>query len=311
MREAINTSGQKPHWLLGLIVAALAYVLAAQIQSGSVTNHLIERQLCLADLRNHGYRIVFPKAEGITSYPGRSEYLYSIISPSGRSLFGVRRDFDQRGIPLDTLVRRELQKSGPGPEEIVSVPFDNVFQCAVSPNERFIVIAGRRQGLPKEKRDGIFLYSRTDKRGQYLGPYASRGEDVRSINVSDIGDLVIYEDKETVLIFGEKNGELTLIDRHAGKLPVLMPDGRGYIYSDGGQLILNESKTKHGLLSAPNLVGAIRVSPDSQFIAFGMDLFHNLSSTQLRICEVKTRVCIDGPKYSDWIAGRETFWIKR
>ena len=122
---------------------------------------------------------------------------------------------------------------------------------------------------------------------------------------------MIYEDKGVVLTFTGSNGELAQTAHHPGILPVLMPDGRGYIYADGAQLFLNTDGSSRQLLSVRNLVGAIRVSPDSAFIAFGIDHFGDLSSTQLRICELKTLDCVDGPKYWEWVAGRETFWIQQ
>jgi hypothetical protein len=90
-----------------------------------------------------------------------------------------------------------------------------------------------------------------------------------------------------------------------------MPDGQGFVYADRTELILNTGESRRELLSAPNVVGSIRVSPDSAFVAFGIDLFGDLSSTQLRICDLKTLACVDGPKYSDWIAARETFWVRQ
>jgi hypothetical protein len=256
---------------------------------------------------------VLPKPEAEARYSGRSEYLYSLVSPSGRSLFASRREFDRRGNVFDTLIRRGLEKSGATTEEILPVPFTALFQFAVSPNERFMVIAGRLQdpSVEKDKRDGIFLVTRNTGSVHPIAPYPSLSQDFRSFNVSDAGDRVIYEDKETVMIFTGSDGHLTLTDHHAGKLPVLMPDGRGYIYSDRGQLILNDGKAKRELLRIPNVVGAIRISPDAQFMAFGVDPSGNLASTELKICELKTLACTDGRTYTDWIAGQETFWLKR
>ena len=296
----------------GLLFIALASLVAAQSPPTSVTERIVEQRLSLADLRNHWYTIGFPKPREQTRYGGKSEYLYSIISPNGRSLFACRREFDSRGIPLDTLVRRELQASGPREEEIVPIPFTNLFQFAVSPNESFMVIAGRLQdpSVPRDKRDGIFVLNRKTGGLHPIAPYASLSQDIRSFNVSDDGDRVIYEDNGSVMIFSGPGGQTVSKDHHPGKLPALMPDGRGYVYLGGSELILNDGQTKRQLLSVSNVVGAIRVSPEAQFIAFGVDLFGDLSLSQLRICEVKTLACVDGPKYTDWIAGRETFWIK-
>jgi hypothetical protein len=295
------------------IVAGLGmitFVVVAQPPPPELVSQLNAGGLHLADLRNYSYTIVFPTPKGEVRYSGKSEYLYSTISPSGRSLFAIRREFNERGIPLDSLVRRELKTTGPGPEEVIASPFDNITQCAVSFNENVIAIAGRLRGGTKDRRDGVFLYSRVSGNVQYLAPFNNLTEDIRSLNVSDRGDLLLYEDKGTVMLFKGPIGHLVASEQHPGKLPVLLPDGSGYIYFDRGQLILNEGNATRELLSVPNLVGAIRVSSDAQFVAFGVDLFGNLASTQLRICQLKTLGCIDGPKYSDWIAGKETFWIK-
>jgi hypothetical protein len=176
-----------------------------------------------------------------------------------------------------------------------------------------MVIAGRLQDqkVDKDKRDGIFVLDRNTDTIHQIVPYASRSQDVRSLNVGDRGDLVIYEDKGFVLTYTGANGELAPIGRQPGNFPVLMPDGQGFVYADRTELILNTGESRRELLSAPNVVGSIRVSPDSAFVAFGIDLFGDLSSTQLRICDLKTLACVDGPKYSDWIAARETFWVRQ
>jgi WD40 repeat protein len=226
-------------------------------------------------------------------------------------VFAIRREFDLSGRQFDTLIRRGLQHLIAGPEQVISVPFDNLFQIGVSQNEQFIAIAGRAQVAvaPNDRRDGIYLFNRNTGDVKYLAQYDSRSESVGSLSVSDRGDLLVFEEKGTVLLFGGSDGQLTLIDHHPGRLPTLLPDGSGYIFSYRGRLILTNDVTKRQLFSVPSVVGAIRVSPDSQFVAFGVDLSGDLSSTQLRICEVKTLTCVEGPKYSDWIAGRETFWM--
>jgi hypothetical protein len=297
-----------------LIVAALtSAAIVAQTPLDRIASRITEQRLCLVKLENYSYTILFPRREKEVRYSGKSEYLYSIVSPSGRSLFAVRREFSRRGDQFDTLIRRELQASQPGPEEIVPAPFSSLFQFAVSPNERFMVIAGRlaEPDVAKDKRDGIFLLNRTAGSVHPIAPYASLSRDIRSFNVSDAGDTVIYEDNETVMIFTGLGGHLTLTDHHAGKLPVLMPDGQEYVYSDRGQLISNKGKARRELLSISNVVGAIRISPDGQFMAFGVDPLGNLASTELKICELKTLACVNGPTYTESIAGREAFWLKR
>ena len=296
-----------------IIAPLIAAAVAAQTPLSPIARRIDEQRLRLADLRNYSYRIVFPKPEDAVRYSGKSEYLYSIVSPNGRSLYAIRREFNGRGVPLDTLIRRDLHAAQPGSEETVSAPFSNLNQFAVSPNEKFMVIAGRlaEPSVEKDKRDGVFLLDRSTGAIHTIAPYASLSQDTGSFNVSDAGDRVIYENNGTVMIFKAVGGRLALTDRHAGHLPALMPDGRGYIYSDRGQLILNDGKARRALLSIPNVVGAIRISPDNQFLAFGVEPFGNLGSTRLKICDLNTSVCIDGPMYSEWIAGRETFWIER
>ncbi len=272
-----------------------------------------ESHLVLADLRNYWYTIVFPKRRERIRYGGKSEYLYSLISPTGRSLFASRRQFDPTGRVFDTLIKREVTPTGPSPEEIIPTPFIVLFQFAVSSNERFIVVAGRLQDstIGEDQRDGIFLWDRMGSSVRPLASYESRSQDIRSFNVDDAGDEIIYEDNATVMVLKGSNGHLVLTDHHAGKFPVLIPDRHAYMYSDLGKLILNDGEKSHELLDVSNLVGAIRVSPDARFVAFGLDPAGNLGLTQLRICELKTLACVNGPEYNDWIAARETYWIKQ
>ena len=68
-----------------------------------------------------------------------------------------------------------------------------------------------------------------------------------------------------------------------------------------------DSQGKHDISGSPGVVGGIRVSPDGKFLAFGEGFS---GYTRLRICELGTRTCQEGPTYTEWIAGRETFWIK-
>jgi len=296
-----------------MVFAATYFVVVAQGPKALILQRIKAQRLVLADLRNYWYTTEFPEQKERTKYSGQSEYLYSVVSPNGRSMFATRRQFDTRGYVFDTLIRRELKPSGPASEEIVPVPFAVLFQFAVSSNERFMVIAGRPKdsGTEGDERDGLFLLDRTDVSVRPVAPYEALSQGVRSLNVNDLGDRVIYEDNGTVMVFAGVDGLLRLADHHAGTLPVLMPDQRGYIYSFRGQLILKDGQKRHELLNASDVVGAIRVSPDGQFIAFGVDLFHNLNLTRLTICDLKERTCMEGPKYSDWIAGRETYWIKQ
>ena len=286
-------------------------ILEAQA-TAQVERTLRSQRMYLVDLRNDGYRLAFPQEGNVrVDYKDlQSDYIYSVVAPNGRSLFAVRRVFDGRGLepPRDILIRRSLV-GAVGDEEIISSPLVNVFRCAVSTNERFMIIAGRlKDPAVSEPRDGVFLFDRSDGRVGYVAPLPKAGlnEDIRSLNVSDQGN-VVYEDDGTIATFaGEKR--VVLAERHPGKFPVLMPDGQAYVYANRARLILNDWKAERELLRIPEIVGAIRVSSDGNFVAFGVE---SGGDTQLRICELSTRNCVDGPKYYDWIAGRETFWIKR
>jgi hypothetical protein len=116
-----------------LVATLLSLVVNAQTVP-DIPHQLVELRLCLADLRNDEFTVIFPRAEESTSYSGHSEYLYSVVSPNGRSLFAVRRQFDASGLhQFDTLIHRELRSSDASSEEIILVPFENLFQFAVSP----------------------------------------------------------------------------------------------------------------------------------------------------------------------------------
>jgi len=299
--------------LSGVFIGSIVWgVLEAQATT-EVERTLSGQRMYLVDLRNDGYRLAFPQQGNVrVDYKDlQSDYVYSVVAPNGRSLFAVRRVFDRRGLepPRDTLIRRSLEGAG-GDEEIISLPLVNIFRCAVSTNERFMIIAGRlKDPAVGTLRDGIFILDRSNGEVQYVAPYPKAGsnEDIRSLNVSDQGNVVLYEDAGIIVAFvGEKR--LTFAERHPGKFPVLMPDGQAYVYADRGRLILNDRKAEREVLRIPEIAGAIRVSPDGNFVAFGVE---SGGDTQLRICELSTQKCVDGPKYQDWIAGRETFWIKR
>ena len=89
-----------------------------------------------------------------------------------------------------------------------------------------------------------------------------------------------------------------------------MPNGKGYFYANDESLLWDNGKSKREILSATHVIGAIRVSPDANFVAFGVGVERD-GETQLRVCDLRTKACVNDPRYVDWIAGRETFWIKR
>jgi hypothetical protein len=304
-------------WFTCSVFSACLCVLALQAQTRSLPllQKLRKMRMHLVDLRNEGYQIAFPKeASGYLKYNDRFDYIYSAMAPNGRSLFAVRRVNDMRlpSMVEDTLLRRPVTPSGVGPEEVINSPFVNIFQFSVSSNERYLAVAGRLRDAVEGKRDAIFLFNRSAGTAQFVAPYASLAQDIRSLNVSDGGDLVIYEDRGTVMRFEAPGGRLALVDHHPGRLPVLMPRDHGYIYAEGERLVLNDGKgVRHELIRASKIVGGIRVSPDGHFLAFGMDIFGNLGITQLRICELDSQDCADGPKYEESIAGQGTFWISQ
>ncbi|HVP00541.1 MAG TPA: hypothetical protein VMT15_20855 [Bryobacteraceae bacterium] len=285
----------------------------AQTPPNRIVQILLEHKLGVADLRNEWLAIVFPEQlrSRIEYQRPESEYVYSIIAPTGRALFAVRRTFYQSSPPKDTLLRRVIGASI-GREEVIPIPFVAIFQCAASPNEKLILIAGRlSEG--SDKRDGIFLVQRGDGKAEFVAPYVGGGlnESIRSLNVNDQGDMIVYEDGGSIVEFAGPRGHWTVGARSAGRFPALMPDGRTYVYSDNGWLIENVGKERHRLFRLPEITGAIRASPDGGLIEFGTRSPRKSSITQLRICELRSGDCVDGPKYSEWIAGREAFWIQR
>jgi hypothetical protein len=211
----------------------------------------------------------------------------------------------------DTLTRRDLGPDGPSGEKTISTPFSVFFQFAASSNERFLIVAGRldSSNVTREERDGIFLLDLDSGHFDRVAPYASLGQDTRCLNVDDSGKMIVFEDNKTVVLFRKKDGKFILSAHHPGQFPALFPADGHYLYWDRGLLLLSEVEAPRELISLKNVVGAIRVSPDSEFVAFGIDVYGDLSSSKLRICDLKTLECVDGPLYDDFIAGRETFWI--
>jgi hypothetical protein len=283
-----------------------------QNQDGGILRTVRENHMYLVDLRNWGYRIAFPQ-EGGTRTDYDADYLYSFVAPSGRALFAVRRTFDGRNPPEDTLIRRTLTGSSVGPEEILSSPFQNVFSGAASPSEKYMLIVGRSREpstLPWASRDGVYLWDRsTNAVGRVAAaPNAGLTEDFKSLNVNDRGDIIVYEDRGEVKRLAASGSQLTQTEQYSGRFPTLMPDGKSYLYWDHGWLMMSDANGKHEVLPVENMVGGLRVSPAGGLVAFGVD---SRGGSSLRICEIKTKTCLDGPVYVDWIAGRETFWIRR
>jgi hypothetical protein len=288
--------------------------LQAQPNRSVIEQRLREEDLSLVDLRNNRYDVAFPKERvDRVQYNPDSDYIASLIVPGGRSLFAQKRVFRESPQYLveDFLIRRSLEGFQVGPEETIENPFINFFQFAVSEDEKFMVVAGRLRGAPKATRDGIFLFKRGERSALYIAPYESLNEKIRSLNVSNGGNLVIYEDDGTVMKFELSNGYFALTDHHPGQLPALVPNGHRYIYANDGELLLSDGSVKHRLLPASNIVGAIRVSPNGEFVAFGEDPAGNLGETRLTVCHVQSKTCLVARKYSARIAGRETFWRRR
>jgi hypothetical protein len=269
------------------------------------------RRMYLIDLRNHGYQVAFPQESGgrVAYKNPKSEYLYSVIAPSGRSFFGFTRTFYGGAPPTDALVRRVLGESV-GPEENIATPLSNFFQFAVSPDETLMLIGGRLKNAPKGQADGLFLLNMKGAGIEFVAPYPRGGmnEDIRSLSLSDGAKIVLYEDGGSILKYTRSPAGLALADRHSGHFPALMPEGASYLYADHGWLMLSNGREKRELIAAPTVVGAIRISPDGGFVAFGAG---SSEYSHLRVCELDTKECVDGPAYTEWIAGRETFWIRQ
>jgi hypothetical protein len=145
---------------------------------------------------------------------------------------------------------------------------------------------------------------------EFVAPYPRAGlnEDIRSLNVSDGADIILYEDGGNVLRYTRSDKGIELAERHPGHFPALMPDGESYVYAEHGWLMLSRGKEKRGAIRAPTVLGAVRISPDGRFAAFGTG---SIEYSHLRVCELDRSVCVDGPGYDEWIAGRETFWLRQ
>ena len=205
-----------------VVLALFAWCLAG-IPSAELTQTLRKRGMHLADFGNDGYQIAFPpEDEPFVAYPDqKSDYLASTVAPSGRSLFALRRLFDGRTPPRDLLVRRSLADHE-APEENISSAFKIVQDFAFSPSERFAVIGGRLSGdaATRKETDGIFLWDRDRGTITYLAPYlvglppnGVGSTEIRSLNVSDGADLVVYEDNGTVVRLSAANGVLSVAER--------------------------------------------------------------------------------------------------
>lgn len=107
---------------------------------------------------------------------------------------------------------------------------------------------------------------------EYLAPCPNGGlnEAIRSLNVSDTGNFLVYEDGGTVNVLTESRQGRRQTARHPGQFPALMPDRAAYVYVDHGWLILKENESTRELLPVADVVGAIRISPDGRFVAFGI-----------------------------------------
>jgi hypothetical protein len=174
-----------------------------------------------------------------------------------------------------------------------------------------IIVAGRLgETITNDARDGIFVLSVHGGNIKYVAPYpgGSFNADVRSLNISDQGDVAIYEDRGTIMILTASATQFSPAEHHPGHFPTLMPNGKDYIYENQGSLMLSDRKITRTLFSVPKVVGAIRISPDGHLVAFGVE--RSTEVTQLKICILSSHICTTGPEYTDWIAGRETFWMR-
>lgn len=295
---------------------AIMVLLAAQTGVDQIAEALRGKGLELIDLRNDGYSIAFPPSNNSwVRYPGVDvEYIYSTIAPDGLSLFAMKREFGPVGLPRDTVLRRTLHDDV-GPEELVLTPFANVFRWGVSQDERLMIIAGRLKdrGPGDPKRDGLFLLRRATGEAEYVAPWEKGGlnSSVRSLNVSNRGELVVYEDGGTIVTLRRLNGAFKADMRHPGQLPALMADGNAYVFAQHGSIVWSDGRTSKDILPARNVMGGIRPSPGGDFIAFGTSSDEHKAAPHLDVCEVASKTCVAGPNYDDWVPGRETYWVKR
>lgn len=301
-----------------LIMAGVVTFLAWQLADGqrekrAITEAVRAQQLSLADFWSNGFNILFPPEQrGVIRYSNPKAYDYSVIAANGRTLFAVRRTIEN-AIFVDTLLKRTIGSASVGPEEAIAIAFINVDQCAVCSNQTFMAVAGRLRDQPPDKRDGVFLLNEAVDKVDPIALYSSEvlNRDIRSLSVNDGGDVVLYEDAGAVMRYTRSGSGWTLTERHPGQFPTLMPNGKAYLYVTDRLLMLADREGKHELLRVSSVVGGVRVSPDGNFVAFGEGTGAAGSYSRLRICDLRTHMCIDGPKGTEWIAGLETFWIKR
>ncbi len=192
---------------------------------------------------------------------------------------------------------------------------------AISPSERLAVVGGRIEHANHDGRtDGIFLMDIRSGTITWAAPYlvgatpgVAFGTLVRCLNVSDRGTL-LYEDNGVIVPIDWGQDGITSGDRPAGRFPVLMPDGSGYVYYDGVRILWTDRKIKRALQRVSEVVGGIRVSPDGRFFAFGQSMAAPPMSefrSRLKICDFESLTCLDGPKYFEFTAGQATFWVER
>ena len=276
---------------------------------------LQEAGLSLVDLRNSGLLITFPSRNGgWVAYQGTDvEYVYSIVAPDGLSLFAVKRQFNGAAF-VDTIIRRSLGRLI-GMEEVVVTPFANVFQCAISLNERYLLVAGRLKdpGVPEQERDGIFLFDRRSEGLQFVAPWVDAGmnSSVRSLNVDNRGETVIYEDAGFVVKLVHAHGRFREALRNPGHFPAMLPGQSAYVFADHDWIVGADGQARRGLLRKAGVLGGIRPSPDAKFLAFGVQSDQHTTAPHLDVCELASRRCVAGPKYDEWIPGRETYWMRR
>jgi len=266
--------------------------------------------LSLVELRSSSLTQMFPSGGKQIYYVGRAGYVMSVISPDGKWMYGVRRQHDlhSSSIAIDTLVRRGFTPSGPGEEEVLDSPFVNIVDLGVSRKGTMMLIVGRPQSAGRGSGDGIFLYNRGSHDLSFIEGLSLSDNEVSALNVNEDGSMLLYQEGKFVKTVIRSNGRVTFSGSHAGRFPVLMPDGQSYIYENSGKIILRRRSESRTLIAQERVVGGIRLSPDARFIAFGIDLYGNLGDTQLSICDVATPLCVRGPVYVDRIAGRATYW---
>jgi hypothetical protein len=314
----MSTSSRAARYLiaaLGIIVACwLELQLAARL---SITRAIRNAGVYLGTFNSYGYGVPFPPEEGpprrLKGYPEGSEALGALVAPNGRSLFYIKQVYSKGPFLLRHFLMRRPLHGSVGAEELIASSFI-IQYFAVSLSERLVVFAGRVRddAQPNGGPGGIVLWNRDTNRIELVAPFEMPTDGlVGSFNVSDRGD-VLYEDHSKIVKVTGVGTPQVRRDERPGQFPVLMPDGKAYLYVDHGVLIRNRSGERRELIRVGQIVNGLRLSADGDLVAFGVLKRCFLEScSRLRICELTGGWCEDGPDGFLEYAGRDAFWVKR